>query len=495
MSDKSLLCRTTLPLIEDHLLAPEWRDPRIGIVHLGIGNFHRAHEAVYTEEAMLAEGGDWAICGVTLQGDVTKRDALMAQDGLYSVVERGPQGVEVSVIRALREVLALPHDRARLFDLLADANVRIVSLTVTEKGYCRDTKTGDVDLSHPGIAHDLEHPGEPGTVPGILVAALKTRRDAGIAPFTVLSCDNLSHNGAALRQVVCSHARALDEALAIWIDREVAFPSTMVDRIVPSTTDADRDAAAAALGLSDEAPVPCEPFRQWAIEDRFPAGRPAWEHVGAQLVDDVMPFELAKLRMLNGTHSTLAYLSMLAGFATIDEAMSFAPLRTLIHSMMTHEIAPTLGVPASFDLMAYRDALLERYANPALKHRCAQIAMDGSQKIPPRLLATIAARLELDQSISRLSLGVAAWFVFLRGRADDGTTFAINDPLASRLSALATNAGDAPESLVSSMLGCRDVFSPELASNEVFRRALIQAVTQLKGGTRAAIENANLNAF
>ena len=495
MSDRSLLYRTALPLIEDHLLAPEWRDPRIGIVHLGIGNFHRAHEAVYTEEAMLAEGGDWAICGVTLQGDVTKRDALMAQDGLYSVVERGPQGVEVSVIRALREVLALPHDRARLFDLLADANVRIVSLTVTEKGYCRDTKTGDVDLSHPGIAHDLEHPGEPGTVPGILVAALKTRRDAGIAPFTVLSCDNLSHNGAALRQVVCSHARALDEALAIWIDREVAFPSTMVDRIVPSTTDADRDAAAAALGLSDEAPVPCEPFRQWVIEDRFPAGRPAWEHVGAQLVDDVMPFELAKLRMLNGTHSTLAYLSMLAGFATIDEAMSFAPLRTLIHSMMTHEIAPTLGVPASFDLMAYRDALLERYANPALKHRCAQIAMDGSQKIPPRLLATIAARLELDQSISRLSLGVAAWFVFLRGRADDGTTFAINDPLASRLSALATNAGDAPESLVSSMLGCRDVFSPELASNEVFRRALIQAVTQLKGGTRAAIENANLNAF
>jgi len=492
MSAKSVLCRKTLPLIEDHLLAPEWRDPGIGIVHLGIGNFHRAHEAVYTEEALLAAGGDWAICGVTLQGDVTKRDALMAQDGLYSVVERGPQGVKTTVIRALREVLALPHDRARLFDLLADANVRIVSLTVTEKGYCRDTKTGNVDLGHPGIAHDLEHPGEPGTVPGILVAALKTRRDAGIAPFTVLSCDNLSHNGAALRQVVCSHARAIDEVLATWIDREVAFPSTMVDRIVPSTTDADRDAAAAALGLRDEAPVPCEPFRQWVIEDRFPAGRPAWERVGAQLVDDVMPFELAKLRMLNGTHSTLAYLSMLAGFATIDEAISFAPLRTLIHSMMTHEIAPTLSVPASFDLMAYRDALLRRYANPALKHRCAQIAMDGSQKIPPRLLATIATRLERGQPISRLALAVAAWFVFLRGRADDGTTFAISDPLGSHLTALATHAGDAPENLVDAMLGCRDVFSPELASNEVFRHALIEAVTQLNGGARAAIESTNL---
>jgi len=321
---------------------------------------------------------------------------------------------------------------------------------------------------------------------------LKMRRDAGIAPFTVLSCDNLSHNGAALRQVVCSHARALDDALATWIAREVAFPSTMVDRIVPSTTDTDRDATAAALGLRDEAPVPCEPFRQWVIEDRFPAGRPAWERVGAQLVDDVMPFELAKLRMLNGTHSTLAYLSMLAGFSTIDEAISFAPLRTLIHSMMTHEIAPTLSVPASFDLMAYRDALLERYANPALKHRCAQIAMDGSQKIPPRLLATIATRLERGQPISRLALAVAAWFVFLRGRADDGTTFAISDPLASRLTALATNAGDAPENLVDAMLGCRDVFSPELASNEVFRHALIDAVTQLNGGARAAIEKTNL---
>lgn len=472
------------------MLAPEWRDPRIGIVHLGIGNFHRAHEAVYTEEAMLAAGGDWAICGVTLQGDVTKRDALMAQDGLYSVVERGPQGVKTIVVRSLREVLALPYDRARLFDLLAAPDVRIVSLTVTEKGYCRDTRTGDVDLDHPGVAHDLKHPGEPGTVPGILVAALRTRRDAGIAPFTVLSCDNLSHNGAALRQVVCSYARALDAALAAWIEHQVAFPSTMVDRIVPATTDTDRDAAAEALGLPDEVPVPCEPFRQWVIEDRFPAGRPAWERAGAQLVNDVMPFELAKLRMLNGTHSTLAYLSMLAGFTTIDEAITFAPLHTLIHSMMTHEIAPTLSVPPSFDLMSYRDALLERYANPALKHRCAQIATDGSQKIPPRLLATIATRLERGQPIVRLALGVGAWFVFLRGRADDGTPFAISDPLASRLTTLATNAGDAPESLVDALLDCRDVFSTELASNELFRRALIEAVTQLSGGAKAAIENA-----
>jgi fructuronate reductase len=486
MNAKSTLCRETLASIEPHLLSPEWREPRVGIVHLGIGNFHRAHEAVYTEEAMLAAGGDWGICGVTLQGDVAKRDALMAQDGLYSVIERGPDGVRVTVVRALKEVLAMPYDRTRLFALLADENVRIVSLTVTEKGYCRDTKTGDVDRDHPGIAHDLTHPQEPSTVPGILSAALALRREAGTPPFTVLSCDNLSHNGAALKQAVVSFARARDAALADWIDTQVAFPSTMVDRIVPSTTDADREAASHALNMEDAAPVPCEPFRQWVIEDRFPAGRPAWEKAGAQLVDDVMPFEIAKLRMLNGTHSTLAYLSMLAGFATIDEAIAHAPLKKLIHAMMTQEIAPTLDVPPSFDVLAYRDALLARYANAALKHRTAQIAMDGSQKIPPRLLATIEARLNAGQSIERLALAVAAWLVFLRGHADDGTRYEISDPMAARLTA---NVPDEPEQLVETMLAIKEVFPPELARRDDFRRPLHAAIVRLQGGARAAIEH------
>jgi fructuronate reductase len=486
MTEKSRLCRAALASLKPHTLSPEWREPRIGIVHLGIGNFHRAHEAVYTEEAMRAAGGDWGICGVTLQGDVAKRDALMAQDGLYSVVERGPDGVRVTVIRALKEVLAMPHDRARLFALLADENVRIVSLTVTEKGYCRDTTTGDVDLRHEGITRDLANPDAPSTVPGILAAALRQRREAGTPPFTVLSCDNLSHNGAALKQAVVSFARARDAALADWIESHVAFPSTMVDRIVPSTTDADREAASQALKLEDAAPVPCEPFRQWVIEDRFPAGRPAWETAGAQLVDDVMPFEIAKLRMLNGTHSTLAYLSMLAGFATIDEAIAHAPLKKLIHAMMTQEIAPTLDVPPSFDVLAYRDALLARYANAALKHRTAQIAMDGSQKIPPRLLATIEARLNAGRSIERLALAVAAWLVFLRGRADDGTRYEISDPMAARLTASVT---DEPAQLVETMLAINEVFPPGLARRDDFRRPLQAAVVRLQDGARAAIEH------
>lgn len=483
------LVRHALPTLKTHLLSPQWQEPGIGIVHLGIGNFHRAHQVLYTEEAMLAAGGDWGICGVTLQGDVGKRDALMEQQGLYSVVERGAQGVNVTVLRALREVLAMPHDRAALFARLADPLVRIVSLTVTEKGYCRDPKTGEVALDDPAITHDLAYPLEPRTVPGILVAALRARRDAAHGqPFTVLSCDNLSHNGAAVRQVVCSFARQIDPALAEWIAAHVAFPSTMVDRIVPATTNAERVAVAHAIVYEDAVPVPCEPFRQWVIEDRFPGGRPAWDVVGAQLVDDVTPFELAKLRMLNGTHSTLAYLSMLGGFETIDAAISHPAMRNLIHAMMTQEIAPTLTMPASFDLPAYRDALLERYTNPALKHRCAQIAMDGSQKIPPRLLATIAARIDAGQSFTRLALAVAAWMMFLRGHADDGTRYEISDPLASRLHALAVSAHDEPQALMDALLSVREVFPANLADLPEFRKALWQALQLLhKNGARGAI--------
>jgi fructuronate reductase len=483
------LARYALSTLHTHLLSPQWQEPRIGIVHLGIGNFHRAHQALYTEEAMLAAGGDWGICGVTLQGDVGKRDALMEQQGLYSVVERGPQGAKVTVVRALREVLAMPHDHAALFARLADPLVRIVSLTVTEKGYCRDPKTGAVALDDPAVVHDLAHPLAPRTVPGILVAALRERRDGATGrPFTVLSCDNLSHNGAALRQVVCSFARQTDPALADWIATHVAFPSTMVDRIVPATTGAERVTVAHAIVYEDAAPVPCEPFRQWVIEDRFPGGRPAWDAVGAQLVDDVTPFELAKLRMLNGTHSTLAYLSMLGGFETIDAAISDPAMHNLIHAMMTEEIAPTLTMPASFDLAAYRDALLERYANPALKHRCAQIAMDGSQKIPPRLLATIAARIAAGQSFTRLALAVAAWMTFLRSHADDGTRYEISDPLASRLKTLAASARGEPQALMETLLSVREVFPADLAALPEFRKALLHALQLLhENGAQGAI--------
>lgn len=481
-----MLSRTSLNALEGHCLSREWHEPAIGIVHLGIGNFHRAHEALYTEEAMLAEPGDWGICGVTLQGDVTKRDALMAQDGLYSVVERGPDGVRVTVVRALREVLAMPFDRARLVELFADERVRIVSLTVTEKATVairepamptlrtRASRTiSRIRTSRP--------PCRAYSAPRCERDATRTPRPSPCFPATTSRTTTMH----CVRRCVRSHAGWTRRSRRI--ETRVAFPSTMVDRIVPATTDADREAAQAALGVGDEVPVPCEPFRQWVIEDRFPAGRPAWETAGAQLVDDVAPFEIAKLRMLNATHSTLAYLSMLAGFDTISDAVGHPPLKSLIHAMMTREIAPTLAVPASFDLAAYRDALLDRYANPALKHRCSQIAMDGSQKMPPRILSTIQVRLDAGQPFERLALAVAAWFTFLRGRADDGTRYAISDPLAERLTKAAEDA-TTPAGLVDALVGASDVFPASLARNPVLREALLRAATRLANGALTAID-------
>ncbi|CAM3779399.1 Polyol:NADP oxidoreductase [Bordetella sputigena] len=466
------LAPARLPALAAHLSPLPWTEPRVGIVHLGLGNFHRAHQAVYTEDAMLAAGGDWGICGVSLRRPDT-RDALAPQGGLYSVLIRDANGQRVRVVRALRRVLVATEEPDAVLAALRDPHVRIVTLTVTEKGYCLDPRTGGLDFAHPLIARDLRDPDHPQSVPGYLVAGLRTRRDN---PYTVLSCDNLAHNGAALRRVVLDYARALDAGLADWIEDGVAFPSTMVDRIVPATTDADRQAAAAALGCVDAWPVPAESFRQWVIEDRFPAGRPAWEQAGALLVDDVTPYETAKLRMLNGVHSTLAYLALLAGIKTVDQAVAQADLHALLHRMMSEDIAPTLTVPADFDRARYRDDLLARFANPTLKHRCIQIAMDGSQKLPPRLLGTVADRLRAGHAVDRLALGIAAWMRFLAGRSESGAALELNDPMAERLRALA--APEAP-GVVDRLLAVTEIFPPELAADARFTGTVRRAYDAL----------------
>ncbi|AOB32099.1 dioxygenase [Bordetella sp. H567] len=470
-----------LPSLGAYLPALPWTQPRVGIVHLGLGNFHRAHQAMYTEDAMLAAGGDWGICGVSLRRPDT-RDALAPQDCLYSVLVRDASGQRVRVVRALRRILVATEDTDAVLAALRDPGVRIVTLTVTEKGYCLDPRTGGLDLGHPLIVHDLADPAHPQSVPGYLAAALRARREH---PFTVLSCDNLAHNGAALRRVVVDYARVLDPELADWIARAVAFPSTMVDRIVPATTDADRQAAAEALGCVDAWPVPAESFRQWVIEDRFPAGRPAWEQAGALLVDDVTPYETAKLRMLNGIHSTLAYLALLADIETVDHAAGQPDLRALLHRMMTDDIAPTLTVPPSFDRARYRDELLARFANPALKHRCIQIAMDGSQKLPPRLLGTISDRLRDGQAVDRLALGIAAWMRFLSGRSEGGAALELNDPMAARLRALAAPGAHDP---VAGLLGLHEIFPPTLAEDVRFAGAVRRAYDAL--GRQGALATA-----
>lgn len=479
------LGRDRLPDLQAHLLKGDFGAPGIGIVHLGLGNFHRAHQAVYTEEAMLAAGGDWGICGVTVLDDTSMRDALAAQDNLYSVITRDRDGEHIQVVRSIRQVMVAPRQREELLALMRSPQVRIVSLTVTEKGYCYATTTGGLDFKHPAVMHDLATPDEPQSVPGLIVAALRERRDN---PFTVLSCDNLAHNGSLLRKVVVDFAAAIDDALGRWIASSVRFPSTMVDRIVPATTDEDRATAARLLGCEDAWPVPGESFRQWVIEDNFALGRPAWEKAGAMLVDDVIPYELAKLRMLNGTHSTIAYLGVLAGFETVDRAIADADTHALIHAMMTEEIAPTLSVPASFDRMAYRDTLLARYANPALKHRTLQIAADGSLKLPPRLLGPLTDRIAAGAAYRRIALAVAAWMRFLLRRTDAGGSYEVSDPLATQLTAIAEASGGDNARLMRSLLAVREIFPPEIATHAGFAAELRAALDMLSAsGARATI--------
>ncbi|MGL4975540.1 MAG: mannitol dehydrogenase family protein, partial [Bosea sp. (in: a-proteobacteria)] len=378
------------------------RDAGPRIVHLGLGAFARAHLAAYTQDANASTGESWRITGVSLQRP-DMRDALAPQHGLYTLVTRAPEGAQHRIIDVVHDVLVAPENPAAVIAVMSEPDTQIVSLTVTEKGYCHDPATGQLRLDHPDIAHDLAHPDAPRSSIGFLVAGLSARRAKGLNPFTVLCCDNLPSNGAVLRGLVLEFAQQRDMGLAAWIAKEGAFPSSMVDRIVPATTASDIAETEAALGLHDAAPVMAEPFSQWVIEDKFVAWRPAWEHVGAQMVQQVEPFEFMKLRLLNGAHSTLAYLGYLAGHETVAEASADPALADMLKCLWA-EIIPTVPQPPRVDLEAYTVALLARFQNPAIRHRTWQIAMDGSQKLPQRLLGTISDRLKAGKSIDTLSL-------------------------------------------------------------------------------------------
>lgn len=440
-----------------------------GIVHLGIGAFHRAHMAVYVDD-LLAQDPSWGIVGASLRRPDTK-DALEPQGGLYTIAVRDAAGTHPRVIGSILSVMDANTQREELLALMASADIRIVSLTVTEKGYCHDPATGELDQKHPDIVHDLANPSAPKSAPGMLVEALARRKAAGVAPFTVMSCDNLPSNGETAKRIVTRFADLRDADLGTWVEA-VAFPSTMVDRIVPSTTDADRAEVADLIGAEDAWPIMTEPFTQWVIEDHFPAGRPAFEKVGAQLVKDVEPFELMKLRMLNGSHSTMAYLGYLGGYQYIAEVMGDPAYVKLILGLMTEEAMPTLDMPGT-DLGAYRDQLLERFRNPALKHRTWQIAMDGSQKLPQRLLGTIRDRVKAGQPITRLALGVAAWMRYVTGVAEDGSEIDVRDPHALKMMAISADAGDDAEALYDGLSALTEIFGTDLASNAVFRETVI----------------------
>ena len=445
-------------------------------MHLGVGAFHRAHIAAYID-AILKIAPSWGIIGASLRRPDT-REALAPQDFLYTLVERSGAGMDIRVIGSLLEVLDAATQRPALIAAMTDPQIRIVSLTVTEKGYCHDPATGALDPRHPDIVHDLATPEAPVSTPGLIVRALELRRAAACAPFTVLSCDNLPANGETTARVVIGFAALRDPALANHIAREVAFPSTMVDRIVPATTDADRDLVLQEMGFRDAWPAVTEPFTQWVIEDRFPAGRPPLEAAGAQLVADVRLFELMKLRMLNGSHSIIAYLGYLGGYAYVSEAMADPALHSLIHGFMTEEVIGTL--PKDFcDLAAYRDALLERFHNPALRHRTWQIAMDGSQKLPQRLLGTIRDRLARNLPVTRAALGVAAWMRYVTGVDEQGREIEVKDPLAVRLRTISKSAGASATRLADGLLGVAEIFGDDLPRSETLRTQLVAHLSSL----------------
>ncbi len=458
-----------------------------GIVHLGLGAFVRAHLALYTEDVLTPNGGPWGIVGVSLRRP-DQRDLLQPQDGLYTTLCRNGAATDARVVGCLTRLAVAPEAPAEVVALMADPACRIVSLTVTEKGYCHDPASGQLDGGHPDIVHDLRHPAAPRSAIGLLVASLATRRAAGVPPFTVLCCDNLPQNGRVLAALTHDLAAMRDRALAGWIAEHVCFPCTMVDRIVPAVTDTDLRDAQAATGLMDAAPVCHEPFRQWVIEDRFgPLGRPSWERAGAEFVADVAPFEHMKLRMLNGAHSALAYLGFLAGHGTIADTVADPSFRSYVLALW-EEVIPVVPVPAGLDIRAYADALLARFANTAVRHQTWQIAMDGSQKLPHRLLSSMRHRLKLGFPMPCLALAVAGWIRYVGGKDEAGRPIDVRDPMAAVLRATLDGAGLRPADHVAALLDVEAVFGADLRHEPTFVTIVTEAyVTLVSRGSRASV--------
>jgi len=482
---------TTTKSLPDSIKTPSYnRDEyKCGIVHLGLGAFHRAHMAVYTDKALTAEKKNWFITGVSLRNSTT-RDRLVPQNGLYSVLEQGEHHQSLRIIGCLKNILVAPENPAKVLRRMTALHTRIVSLTITEKGYLHDPATGSLILDHPDILNDLSHPGNPKTMHGFIVESLARRREKGDPPFVVLSCDNLPKNGDATKRVILDFAAQRDPGLASWIESKGVFPNSMVDRIVPKTTQSTLTSVAHLLGCRDEAPVICEPFSQWVIEEKSPWDRPDWEECGVQFTSDVVPFENMKLRLLNGSHSAMAYLGYLGGFKYIHEVVAEPHYTSFILAMMTKEIIPTLKHLPGTDLQEYCRILIQRFSNPTLHHSTRQIAMDGSLKLPQRLLDPIRDRIAAREPYPRLALAVAGWLRYVTGIDEKGLPFAVSDPAAEKLVFLAREFEGNIDGYAAAVLEIKEIFGRDLAHNDTFRHHIIDALKILYAlGAKAAISD------
>ncbi len=472
-------------------LAPSVKQPgydraavTAGIVHLGIGAFHRAHQAVFIDDCLNKGATDWGVIGASLRSPET-RDALKPQDWLYTIAVGDGDRRSLRVIGVLQDLVVAPEDPARLLDIMSSPSIRIVSLTVTEKAYLRNVND-DLDFEHADILADLDEPERPRSVFGFIVGALERRRKNGVEPFTVLSCDNLADNGRVLHRLLVSFAARRSAALAAFIEEHVACPSTMVDRIVPATTDSDRADIDHLLGVQDAWPVICEPFAQWVVEDRFTLGRPALERHGVTFVRDVRPFELMKIRLLNGAHSAIAYLGLLLGHETVASAFADLRISAFVEGLW-EELIPTLPEEEGLRPLIYIDDLKRRFSNTALRHRTAQIANDGSQKLPQRIVQAAIERLDRGLPADHLALVIAAWIAALAGRP---ALAEFTDPLDGGLVAipLSPNPGIAEVEAVFDLTG----FGGDAAGRGQLALLVANHLTQINTfGAASAIDDLN----
>ena len=454
-----------------------------GILHLGVGNFHRAHLAWYLDRLFgLGEGHDWALIGAGVRaGDQAMRDRLAGQNWLSTLVELDPAGLSARILGPMIDFAAVEPDA--VIAAMSDPRIRIVSLTITEGGYFVDALTDGFDAAHPEILHDGAHPDAPRTVFGMMLAAIRARRAGGIAPFTVLSCDNLPENGHVVARTLTGLARLSDPALADWIEAHMAFPNSMVDCITPATSDRERALVRDRFGIEDAAPVVCEPFRQWVLEDRFPQGRPALEKVGVEFVADVARHELMKLRILNGGHAAIAYASALLGHHFVHDAMADPDIRDWLIALETREIIPTLAPISGVDYGAYLDLIVSRFSNPRIGDTISRLCLDGSNRQPKFILPTLRDRLAAGLPVKGLALEVALWCRYCEGVTEAGEPIAPNDDAHEILRRHALSAQDDPAAFLSDAA----VFG-ELGADATIRAAFADQLNHLRqGGVRAAL--------
>ncbi|MGA9595697.1 MAG: mannitol dehydrogenase family protein [Acidimicrobiia bacterium] len=482
MSPVVSLQAATLDNLDPRIVVPTYDRTALvaGIVHIGVGGFHRAHLATYADELAAAGHRDWAIAGSgVMAADAGMARVLGAQDGLYTLVTRGEAETKAQVIGSIVDYILAAGDIEPLVARIADPATRIVSLTVTEGGYPVDEDARVYDPARAPAGRDSAF--------GVIVAALRRRRDTGVGPITVMSCDNVIENGSVARLAVLGVAEELDPVLARWIDENVTFPNAMVDRITPATTDADRAYLADEYGLEDGWPVITEPFRQWVIEDSFVAGRPPWEDLDITVTGDVEPYELMKLRLLNAGHSTMAYLAALAGVEYVDEAMAEPLLRGFLGSFLEKEAGPVLPNIPGIDVPAYEAKLVERFSNPAIGDQISRLCLDGSAKFPKFLMPTIRNQLRAGGPIGLSALALAGWCSYLVGVADDGSEIRLaSDPDLENARSVARQSLANPEHF----LTYARVFGDDLVQDARFRTAFVGSLNELRSrGVRATLSS------